>query len=82
MTLLDFAQIFFDLVASAAIIVVTVFISVIAYEVINGIRSTKSMLREVGRESSELYQKIESFLERATIIKLITKFFNKKSNKK
>ncbi len=82
MTLLEFSQIFFDLVGGLAVIIITVFISVIAYNIIRFFRVTKEVVQGISRESSELYHKIDSFLEKAMALKFITNFFTKKSNKK
>lgn len=81
MSLLETSQIIFDLVVSVAVIVITVFISVIAYEIIEAIAATRNLLRDIEKGSSELYKKIDAFLGSLFAMKFISQLFNKKKKK-
>ena len=81
MSTLEISQIIFNFVMSFAVIVVTVLISVIAYDIIKFSKSIKKFVDGVNRESSELYGKINKFLESLFNLSFITKFFKKKKSK-
>jgi uncharacterized protein YoxC len=80
MTILEISQIVFNLVISTAVIVVAVFISVIAYDIIRFTRAIKKFMDGVNRELAELYNKINSFLETLLSLSFVSKLFKK--NKK
>jgi F0F1-type ATP synthase membrane subunit a len=81
MTILETSQIIFNLVVSLAVIVITVFVSVIAYGIIKFSRAFKDLIDSLNRESSELYEKINNFLETLFNLSFISKFFKKKKSK-
>jgi predicted PurR-regulated permease PerM len=82
MLILETSQIIFNLVISLAVIVITVLISVIAYDIIKFIRSIKKFMDGVNKESAELYNKINNFLETISNLSIISKLFKKKHGKK
>ena len=78
MTILILSQIIFNFVISLAVIVITALISVIAYDIIKFSKSIKKFMDGVNKESSELYGKINKFLENIFNLSFISKFFKKK----
>jgi type II secretory pathway component PulC len=78
MTILILSQIIFNLVISLAVIVITALISVIAYDIIKFSKSIKKFMDGVNKESSELYEKINKFLENIFNLSFISKFLKKK----
>lgn len=82
MPLLEFSQITFNLIASLAIVVVTILVSVIAYDAIKFINATKKFLDNVSKESSQLYGKINNFLEGIFNLSFVSRFFKKGRSKK
>ena len=78
MAILEISQIIFNFVISLAVIVITALISVIAYDMIKFSKSVKKFMDGVNKESSELYEKINKFLENIFNLAFITKFFKKK----
>lgn len=85
MNILEISQIIFNLVISLAVVVVAVLISVIAYDIIKFTKSVKKFMDDVNKESAELYEKINTFLEgilKLSFISSITSFFKKKNKKK
>jgi hypothetical protein len=81
MTLLIISQIIFNLVISLAVIVVTVLVSVIAYDVIRFSKSVERFFDGITKESAEVYGKINKFLESLFNLSFISKFFKKKKSK-
>jgi len=77
MSTLEVSQIVFNLVAAAAIILVASLISIIAYDIIKLSKSVKKFMDGVNRESAELYDKVNKFLESIANLSLISKFFKK-----
>ena len=82
MPILEISQIIFNIVISAAVIVITALISVIAYDIIKFIRAIKKFMDGVNKESAELYNKINNFLETISNFSIISKLFKKKNGKK
>jgi hypothetical protein len=82
MSILELSQIIFNLITSFAVIVITVLISVIAYDIIKFARATKKFVEEVNKESTELYNKINNFLETVFNLSIVSKLFKKKNGKK
>jgi hypothetical protein len=78
MSVLEISQIIFNLVISLAAIVIATLISVIAYDIIKFSKSVKKFMDGVDKESSELYEKINKFLESISNLSFISKFFKKK----
>ncbi len=78
MSLLEATQIIFNLVISLAVIMVAVFFSVIAYDIIRFSKSVKKFMDGVDKESAEVYKKINKFLEGIATLSFISRFFNKK----
>ena len=78
MSVLEISQIIFNFVISLAVILVTVFVSVIAYDIIKFSKSVKKFMDGVNKESSELYEKINKFLENIFNLSFISKFFKRK----
>lgn len=78
MTVLEISQIIFNLVISFAVIIITVFLSIIAYDTIKFIKSFKLFLNNLNKESSELYNKINAFLENIFSLSFISKLLKKK----
>ena len=81
MTILILSQIIFNLVISIAVIVVAALISIIAFETIKFIRGIKNFVEGVNKESAELYEKSNKFLENISNLSFISKFFKKKKSK-
>ncbi len=81
MSLLEISQIIFNLVASLAVIITTAVIVFIAYDIIIFLKLIKKFLADVGKESSEIYRKIDNFLQGILTMSFITKFFQKKNKK-
>jgi len=77
MSILETSQIIFNFVISFAVIIVTILISVIAYDIIKFCKSIKKFTDDVNKESSELYNKINNFLEGIFNLSFISKFFHK-----
>jgi hypothetical protein len=78
MSTLEVSQIIFNFVISLSVVVVTVLISVIAYDIIKCSKAIKKFFDGVTKESSELYEKIDRFLENIFKLSFISKFFKKK----
>lgn len=64
---------------SLTVIVVGVFVSIIAFDIIKFTKATRKFLDGVNKESAELYEKINKFLETVFNLSFISKFFNKKN---
>jgi len=77
MSVLETSQIIFNLVISLAVIVIAVFFSVIAYDIIKFSKSVKEFMDGVNKESSELYEKINKFLESIFNLSFISRFLNR-----
>ena len=83
MSILEISQIIFNFVISGAVIVIAVFWGIIAYNIIKFSKSVKKFVDSVNKESSELYAKINKFLENIFNLSFVTRFFSKgKKNKK
>ena len=82
MSLLETSQIIFNLVISAAVIVVAALFSMIAYDIIKFSRSVKVFIDDVDKESSIIYQKINKFLEAIFTLSFVSKFFKKNKKSK
>ena len=78
MSVLEISQIIFNFVISLAVIVVAVFFSVIACDIVKFSKSVKKFMDGVNKESSELYEKLDKFLENVFKLSFISKFFKKK----
>ena len=78
MSTLETSQIIFNLVISLAVVVVAVFVSIIALEVVKFIRSVKVLSSNINKESAEIYNKMNNFLEAIFSMAFVSKFFNKK----
>lgn len=78
MTILEISQIIFNLVISIAVVVVALLVSVIAYETIKFINLIKKFLENINKESSEIYEKLNNFLEGMLKLSFFTTFFKKK----
>ena len=78
MTILEISQIIFNLVISLSVIVIAVLVSVIAYGIIKFGKSIKKFMDGVNKESSELYEKVNKFLENISNLSFISRFFKKK----
>ena len=78
MTILEISQIIFNFVISLAAIVVAILVSVVAYDIIKFSKSVKKFMDGVNKESSELYDKINKFLESIFSLSFVSKLFKKK----
>ena len=78
MSPLEISQIVFNILASLAIVVVAVLVSIIAFDIIKFIKATKKTINSINKESVEIYNKINSFLEKIFSLSLISKYFSKK----
>ena len=81
MSILEISQIIFNLVISLAVVVITVLISIIAYDIIKFSKSVKKFMDGVNKESSELYEKINKFVENIFNLSFLSRFFKKKKSK-
>jgi len=82
MSILEFSQILFNLVISLAVIIITVLFGVIAFDIIKFSKSLKKFFEDVNKESSELFSKINKFLESIFTLSFVSKFFSKKKKEK
>ena len=78
MSLLEISQIVFNLIISLAVVLITALITVIAYDIVKFIKCIKIFLNNIDKESSELYEKINKFLEGIFNLSFVSKFFKKK----
>jgi len=78
MTILIISQIIFNIVISLAVVVVAILISVIAYDIIKFMKSVKKLSDDINRESGEVYNKINKFLEGILTLSFVSKLFKKK----
>ena len=81
MTILEISQIIFNLVISLAVILITALVTIIAYDIIKFCKSIKKFMDGVNKESAELYDKINKFLEGVVSLSFFSKFFKKKKSK-
>ena len=81
MSLLEISQIIFNLIISLAVIVITAFVSLIAYDIVKFLKATKLLINEIEKESSEIYKKIDKFLVSIMTMSFISRFFKKKAKK-
>ncbi len=81
MNVLEISQIIFNLTVSIAIIVVGVFFSIIAFDIIKAIKNIKNFAQVVKKESADFHRHVNGFLEAMATIPFITKFFSKKKSR-
>lgn len=81
MTILETSQIIFNIVLSLAAIIIAVFFSILAYDAIKFSRAAKKFFDDIGKESTEIYEKINKFLESVFALSFLSKFFKKKKVK-
>lgn len=74
-TVLITSQIIFNIIASFAIILVSVFVFLIAYDIVKAIKSIKNFLDNVKEKSAKFYEHLDGFMS------LISKFSRKKKTK-
>ncbi len=78
MSILETSQIIFNLIISLAVILITTLVVVIAYDIIKISKSFKNLIESISKGSSEIYEKINQFLENIFKLSFLSKFFNKK----
>ncbi len=83
MDILTLSQIIFNFTATLAILIVGVLIGIIAFEILQSIRATKKLARDIQQQSAHLYRKIDSFLVGIASLSFMSKIFkkNKKNGK-
>lgn len=79
--MLEASEIIFNLIASLAIIMVTVFIVVISLNIIKFIKAVKSLSNDIKEESAEFYKRLNKFLDNIFSLSFVSKFFEKKKKK-
>lgn len=82
MSILELSQIIFNLVSSLAVIVIAILLSIIAFDIIRFTKSIKKFIDGVNKESTELFGKINKFVENIFNLSFISNFFEKVSKKK
>ena len=78
MTTLEISQIIFNFIASFAVVIITVLVSVIAYDTIKFTKAIKKFFTGLNKESEEIYGKLNNFLEKMLSLAFVSKFFKKK----
>lgn len=78
MSILEISQIIFNIIVSFAVVVVTVLISIITYNIIKFSKAVNNFVDGVNKESIELFGKINGFLKSIFNLSFISKFFRKK----
>ena len=78
MSVLEISQIIYNFIVSLAVLVVAILISLVAYNAIKFTRLVKKFAEGVNRESVELYEKINKFLENISNLSFISGFFKRK----
>ena len=78
MSILESSQIIFNLIVSLAVVLVTTLVSIIAYDIIKLSKSLKKLVESINKGSSEIYEKINKFLETLFGLSFLSNFFNKK----
>ena len=81
MTLLETSQIIFNLVASIAIVVVSLLICIIAFDIIKFFKNIKKVFNDVTEKSNELYGRIDDFLANIAALPFLSRLFKKKKSK-
>ena len=85
MTILEASQIIFNLTVSFAVIFAGILLGVLALEMIIIIKAMRILLKEARillndfkKESTQLYEKLQHFLESVSLLPLIKKVFKSK----
>jgi hypothetical protein len=81
MSLLETSQIIFNVVASLAITIVSVFIGIIAFNIIMFMKKTKKMVSNLHEKSNELYHHIDNIFSIIIALPFISTLFKKKKSK-
>lgn len=80
MTILEISQIIFNVVISLAVVLIAILVSIIAIGIIKFSRSCKNFIDGINKESSELYEKVNNFLDSFSKLSFISKLFKSKKN--
>jgi len=82
MTILILSQIIFNLVGSIAIIVISILIGIIAFDIIKFSRSIKEFFTNLNQKSNELYRNLDNFFASIFTLPFISQLFGKKKKSK
>lgn len=78
MSVLEISQTILNFVISITAVIILVFFSILALDVIKFIKVFKRFLNNANKESVELYKRINGFLEGIFNLSFISRFFKKK----
>ena len=81
MPILEISQIIFNFVMSIGVVIITVLLCILFLNIIKFSKSVKKLIEDIDKESSEIYQKINKFLESIFTLSFVSKFFKKKKGK-
>ena len=81
MMILETTQIIFNIVFSLAIIIITTLICAMMYDAIKFINLIKKFIMGVEKESEEIYNKLNNFVETILKLSFVSRLFNKKEKK-
>ena len=81
MSILETSQIIFNFVMSIGVVIITVLLCILFLNIIKFSKSVKKLIEDIDKESSEIYQKINKFLESIFTLSFVSKFFKKKKGK-
>ncbi len=82
MTLLETSQIIYNFIASFALVLIALLVSIVILGTLKSIKLIKNLIENVNKESSQLYHKINNFLEGISNLSFISRLFKKGRGKK
>ena len=82
MSILETSQVIFNLIVSLAVVLIIVLISIITYDVVKLSKSFKELMDNLHKESSDIYGRINKFLDNLFNLSFISKLFNRKNKNK
>ncbi|MFA6189929.1 MAG: hypothetical protein WC711_00215 [Candidatus Staskawiczbacteria bacterium] len=77
MSILEISQIIFNFIISFAAIIITIWIIFVAYNLIRFINAIKKLMIAVDKGTSEIYERVNKFLENIFNFSFISRFFRK-----
>lgn len=81
MSLLEVSQIGFNFVASIAIIVISVLIGIIAFDIIKFSKSIKNFFNNLNEKSNEIYKSLDNFFTNISVLPFLSRLFKKRKSK-
>ena len=82
MTILILSQIIFNFVGSLAIIIISILIGIIAFDIIKFSKSIKVFFNNLNQKSNELYKNLDNFFASIFTLPFISQLFGKKKKSK